>query len=248
VVASVLLGTEPPVMPARALVRAAALFGIHEGTARTAMSRMVAAGELRRRDDGRYELAGHLVQRQARQLAGRSMPGGPWSGAWQMWVVEPGARGSSERAELRRAAAALRLAEWREGVWLRPANLEQRRFAGERDVLRSQAREVSAHPHDDAALAASLWDLDGWSAAARSLRRELAEQSGALAEEGPSALRPGFEVSAAVLRHLTADPLLPRELLPRRWEGDRLRADYDRFDAAYRVVLRGWLTADGTGG
>ena len=31
---------------------------------------------------------------------------------------------------------------------------------------------------------------------------------------GPTALAPGFELSAAVLRHLQADPLLPAELLP----------------------------------
>jgi DNA-binding transcriptional regulator PaaX len=43
-----------------------------------------------------------------------------------------------------------------------------------------------------------------------------------------------------VLRHFVADPLLPRELLPRRWPGDALRGDYDRYDAAYRAVLSHW--------
>ena len=65
VVASVLLGTEPPVMSAGALVQSATLFGLAEGAVRTAMSRMVAKGELSKRSDGRYELAGHLVARQA---------------------------------------------------------------------------------------------------------------------------------------------------------------------------------------
>ena len=36
---------------------------------------------------------------------------------------------------------------------------------------------------------------------------------------GPEALAPGFELSAAVLRHLQADPLLPAELLPARVAG-----------------------------
>jgi len=44
-----------------------------------------------------------------------------------------------------------------------------------------------------------------------------------------------------VLRLFNADPLLPRELLPRRWPGDALRADYDRYDAAYRNVLGDWF-------
>ena len=49
------------------------------------------------------------------------------------------------------------------------------------------------------------------------------------------ALADGFVTSAAVLRHLQADPLLPDELLPARWPGAALRADYDRYDAAYRA-------------
>src|SRR2546423_12027263 len=57
VIASTLLGTEPPRMPARSLVQVAGLFGISEGTARTALSRMVASGELTA-DDGAYELRG----------------------------------------------------------------------------------------------------------------------------------------------------------------------------------------------
>jgi phenylacetic acid degradation operon negative regulatory protein len=48
-------------------------------------------------------------------------------------------------------------------------------------------------------------------------------------------------VSAAVLRHFQADPLLPEELLPREWPGTALRAEYDRFDDAYRAVLRDWF-------
>ena len=37
------------------------------------------------------------------------------------------------------------------------------------------------------------------------------------------------------------DPLLPEELLPPRWPGTALRSEYDRFDAAYRAVLRDWF-------
>ena len=48
-------------------------------------------------------------------------------------------------------------------------------------------------------------------------------------------------LSAAVLRHFNADPLLPRELLDRRWPGDALRADYERYDRAYKDLLAGWL-------
>ena len=47
-----------------------------------------------------------------------------------------------------------------------------------------------------------------------------------------------FVVSAAVLRHFQADPLLPDEVLPPGWPGPALRDDYDRFDRAYRALLR----------
>ena len=43
---SVLLGSHPPELPARAFVSLATLFGIAAGTMRTAISRMLAAGEL----------------------------------------------------------------------------------------------------------------------------------------------------------------------------------------------------------
>jgi phenylacetic acid degradation operon negative regulatory protein len=64
-----------------------------------------------------------------------------------------------------------------------------------------------------------------------------------LSPDTASALAPGFELSASVLRHLQADPLLPEELLPPSWPGGRLRADYDRWDARYRTTLRAWSRA-----
>ena len=51
----------------------------------------------------------------------------------------------------------------------------------------------------------------------------------------------GFVTSAAVLRLLQRDPLLPAELLPPGWPGDDLRRAYDRYDAAYRAVWTGWF-------
>ena len=64
-----------------------------------------------------------------------------------------------------------------------------------------------------------------------------------LTPDRPEALAPGFELSAAVLRHLQADPLLPDELLPERWPGGRLREDYTRWDARYRATLWEWSRA-----
>ena len=66
----------------------------------------------------------------------------------------------------------------------------------------------------------------------------------ALAPDGPDALAPGFELSAAVLRHLQADPLLPAELLPDGLaRAPRCAPTYDDWDARYRATLDAWSRA-----
>ncbi len=62
---------------------------------------------------------------------------------------------------------------------------------------------------------------------------------------GPDDLSPGFALSAAVIRHLLADPLLPEELLGGSWPGAALRDAYERWDGTYRRVLRAWGRAAG---
>jgi phenylacetic acid degradation operon negative regulatory protein len=155
-------------------------------------------------------------------------------------VVTVERRSASVRAAWRAAMGDRRLAELREGVWMRPDNV------GPIDPLPD---ELAAHctwlhaarPDDGRALAGALWDLQGWAARAAQLRRELRPLLRPLDRHDTSALAPGFVTSAAVLRHFQADPLLPTELLPARWPGTALREEYDRFDAAYRAVLREWF-------
>ncbi|GAA3466633.1 PaaX family transcriptional regulator C-terminal domain-containing protein [Nonomuraea roseola] len=221
-VLSALLGSHPPRLPSRALVRVGEVFGIAEGTVRVALSRMVAAGDLVQ-DDGRYELSERLRERQARQDESRSPHTRPWDGTWEIAIVTAERRAPSDRAALRHTMTALRLAELREGTWLRPANLI-RRWP---EIVTAQCTLVDGRPREDPT--ALLWDLDGWAAEAGRLERALGQAEG-LAE--------GFLVSAAVLRHLLADPLLPAELLPEDWPGARLRARYDDFDRDYRRALQ----------
>ena len=236
VIASTLLGTEPPRMPGRALVQVAELFGISEGTARTALSRMVASGELAA-DNGSYELTGpRLLERQVRQSASRLALRHTWHGGWVMAVVIQERREPVARAEVRTALESARLAELREGVWLRPDNLDVAWPA----VVREQCTVLHARDVDPS-LASRLWDLPNWSTVAHELRAAVAELVAPLERGDTAALADGFVVSAAVLRHFQADPLLPDELVPRDWPGPALRADYDRFDDAYRALLREWF-------
>lgn len=220
-VLSALLGSHPPELAARHLVRIGELFGIAEGTVRVALSRMVAAGDLVQAG-GRYTLSERLIERQARQDESRDPHTRPWDGTWEIAVVTAERRAPADRAAFRHAMGALRLAELREGTWMRPANLVR----DWPESVTAQCTLIDGRPHGDPT--PLLWDLDGWAAEARRLERAL-ERADGLAE--------GFLVSAAVLRHLLKDPLLPPALLPGDWPGGELRERYDAFDRRYREVL-----------
>ena len=239
VIASTLLGTEPPRLSASRLVRVGALFGLSDGTVRTALSRMASNGELTKEAGGWYALAGDLAGRQLRQSASRSGVTVEWSGRWRQAVVVGSARSAPERSGLRRAMQQLRLGELREGVWLRPDNLDPQPLSGRPDgggravpLVRRPPRRRRRPGGSAVGPRRLVGDRDGpapadgraWSAVSRTVT--------------PRPWRPGFVLSASVLRHFNADPLLPRELSGRRWPGARLRSDYDRYDLAYRRLLR----------
>ncbi|RFU43383.1 PaaX domain-containing protein, C- domain protein [Actinomadura logoneensis] len=225
VVLSTLLGVHPPRLPARYLVRVGERFGIAEGTVRVALSRMVASGDLVQ-EDGAYALTDRLLSRQRRQDESREPRTRPWDGTWEIAVVTAERRPAAARAALRQAMSELRLAEIREGTWLRPANLTRPRPA----IVEDQCVFLTGRPEQPPAdLAAALWDLPAWAGTARDLLDAL-DASGTFAEQ--------FTLSAAVLRHLLNDPLLPDDLLPPAWPGPALRAQYRSFAAAFeRLIL-----------
>jgi len=244
VVASTLLGVHPPRLPIRALVGSAALFGIADGTVRVAVSRMVQAGELEPDGDG-YRLSGALLARQARQDRSRAGQTRRWRGTWRTAVVVADARSSSQRADLRAAMASLRLAELREGVWLRPDNIPTDAADPAQDVVDQQCRWLTSRVADPVALAADLWDLDSWSRRARSLCTALDELLPRLEAGDTAVLADGFVLAADVLRHFQSDPLLPDDLLPSPWPGGELRFRYDRYAAAFTTTIRRWNQSQG---
>jgi phenylacetic acid degradation operon negative regulatory protein len=235
VLASALLGMDPPELPVAQLVRLTGLFGITANRARVALSRMVAAGEATTDGSGRYRLAGHLIDRQARQSASRSGRAGSYSGQWWLAVVTTTGSTAEVRVARRRALAYARLVELREGVWMRPDNLAVRLP----EALAPDVELMTARPPAPQELLDRMWDLPAWSDRAHHLLEALA----ALTPDTPEVLAPGFELSASVLRHLQADPLLPEALLPARWPGRQLRLDYDEWDGRYRATLREWSRA-----
>ena len=242
VVASVLLGSHPPELPVAALVQLCSRFGIAEGTTRVALSRMVAAGELATVPGERgapggtagYRLVGEaLLSRQRAQDEARHPPQEPWDGNWRLAVVVSGSRSAGERAELRRAFADARFAEWREGVWLRPANLSE---PVDRRLTAGPVRWLTARPDDDpVALAGELWDLTGWAEHGRRLLAVAGDRPPEITGEEAADV---FAEAAAVLRHLRTDPLLPSPLLPPDWPADGLRASYSNHLEAIQGLVR----------
>lgn len=234
VLLSTLLGADAKFLTARRLVATAGLFGIGEGAARVALSRMVVAGELMA-DDGRYALGERLRMRQRHQRADRRVPTARWRGGWHLAVVVSGARAPGARVALRRALERGHLAAWREGVWIRPDNLPRPELpADAAESVQWAGARVEAEPR---ALVASLWDLPAWATTATALTARLDSTAGSIAADDDAVLAPGFVLSAAVLRHLARDPLLPPSLLPPEWPGERLRATYDDWDRDYQRLL-----------
>lgn len=239
VIASTLLGVDPPRLPALALVRSGELFGLSEGATRTALSRMAAAGEVAS-DGGGYALTGDLLDRHRRQQAARAPRDRPWDGSWEVAVVTIERREAAERAALRQAASRLKLAEVREGCWARPDNLPADRDPAARRVVDAQCTTLRGARPDDAGALLAAFDLGSWSATARSLLAEMRRAQPALDARDVDALGTTFVVDAAVVRHLVADPVLPEALRPAGWPGEELREAFARFDAGYKQTWREW--------
>ncbi len=222
-VLSTLLGSPGGSATPAELVALAGELGITENALRASLSRMSSGGEVTRTDDG-YRLNERLAERQRRQEAATRAPTTRWDGTWLVAVVTVAGRDPAARSELRARLRAARLAELREGVWLRPANLPC---------------DLSAHPEvttwrdarpdaGAAGLVAELWDLPGWVTRARLLLAAAREH------DLPERAGERFTVMAAIVRHLLDDPALPVELLPADYPGEQLRDAY----ASYRELLK----------
>jgi phenylacetic acid degradation operon negative regulatory protein len=215
VVLSVLLGAHPAWASASELIRLTADFGIKEPTLRVALTRMVSAGDLVRSADG-YRLSDRLLGRQRRQDDAMRPRVRAWRGHWHVLIVTSVGTDARTRAALRTTMHHKRFSELREGVWMRPDNLD---VDLEPDVA-ARVRILKARDDAPVQLAGQLWDLPAWASTGHRLLDEM-NAAGDI---------PGrFVVAAAVVRHLLTDPMLPAELLPADWPGARLRVAYHDF-------------------
>jgi phenylacetic acid degradation operon negative regulatory protein len=232
VLATALLGADQPHLTVGELVAIASLFGISDGAARTCLWRMVSTGELAS-DDGTYALAGGLLERRQRvdeasRIDDQAAP--PWDGTWELAVVSLERRSAADRLALRKAATALHLAELREGVWIRPDNLDRDRVPTLRAVLDRQCVHFHNAATDiPAETVRTLFSLDDWATDAQTLTLAIRDEVEDLAYQ--------FGLSVAVVRHLQLDPLLPAELIPQEWPGQDLRSAYRHLNEKFKQRL-----------
>src|SRR3954470_6446176 len=221
-IASLLLRSEPPRMPGARLVQWCGLFGVNEGTARVALSRMVDRGELRTAG-GTYELAGRVGARRSAQDWSLNPKTFSWRGQWAIAVVGDASRSAGDRAALRDAMRRARFAELREGVWTRPDNLPPESAAQQTwSVIDAQCARWRGRPDDDPVpLVSTLFATTPWTRRAASLTKRLRVAARGVGRGGDRALADAFVAGAAGLAHIRSDPLLPPALAAAAGAGGR---------------------------
>jgi phenylacetic acid degradation operon negative regulatory protein len=236
-VLSALLGTRPPALPVRALVQLGSLFGVPEGSMRSALSRMVAAGDLTG-DGGWYSLGDRLARRQAQQDAAQRRLSDPWDASWWLAIVDGEPRPVGVRRAFRADMRQHRLAELRPSLWLRPANVAGPEPSEGVLVVRGEIAR-----RDPVALAAQLWDLPAIESQARRLVQLLGEANAWLEPGDPGALVDSFLLSVAVVRFLRTEPQLPPPLVGEDPAPDRLRDAYQAFERAHQSAMAAFLSS-----
>ena len=222
---------DPPELPVAQLVRLTGLFGISENRARVALSRMVASGEATSDGSGRYRLAGHLAARQSRQSASRAGATTPYDGDWWLAVVTTTGSAAEVRGARRRALAYGRLAELREGVWMRPANLAvhvARALDGDVELM-------TARPGDAPGLGPSVVGPVGVVGSGDACCRSASMHSPPTA---PRRWRLGSSSRPRCSGTCRRTRCCHRRCCPRTGPARALRAAYDGWDARYRATLQ----------
>jgi phenylacetic acid degradation operon negative regulatory protein len=208
IVLSVLLGSHPPQMSVGRLLEFTSLFDLADGTVRTALSRMVAAGDLVN-NEGMYRLAGRLIERQAQQDAGRHHPPTNWDGTWWTVSVLANRRTMAERRNFRVRAAGSRLGELRPDLWLRPANID---VPGDLpDALVTRGSIITGN---ERRLVRQLWDLTALQTQSATHQRALDDAAFRLRASDDRSLADAFAALAGAQRFLRVEPQLPTEIDP----------------------------------
>ncbi|MBM4244068.1 MAG: PaaX family transcriptional regulator [Deltaproteobacteria bacterium] len=236
-------------LPVRALVAAAALFGISENSLRVALARLRASGMVGSDHPGLYRLGARAeaVNRLATSWRSIDRTLRTWSGRWIAVVGGEGARGTQRSG---RALAFLGFRNLRPDLALRPDNL-----AGGIAATTQRLAELGLDPSADvfglhdlapatARRATRLWDTGAIRQGYHRTVAELERSERALAAlPREQAMAESFLVGGRAIRQLVLDPRLPDTLVPaaeRRALVDTLlrydRAGRDRWASFLREM------------
>lgn len=239
------IGPETEVSVQR-LAAALADFGVNERLVRTSLTRLVNDGLLVVRASGRrssYRIAPTAIDlfAAADERIYRGRPE-PWDGRWTVVVLDGAESTADRRAALRNELAAAGLGAVAPNVLasptVPPASAAEvvRRVGGFAHVLVLRASVVPGHGlADPAALARRCVDLDGLEQRydALAARFRAFDEATLASLDGGRAAKLRLLVVSTFRRVVLADPMLPAELVPDDWAGDRARAEASRV---YRAV------------
>lgn len=207
-------------LPVRALVAAAALFGISENSLRVALARLRSGGMVASDEPGLYRLgaSAEAVNRLATSWRSLDRTLRPWSGAWIAVAGGDGPRGSDRST---RALAFLGFRDLRRDLAVRPDNLAGG-VAGVRDRLGELGLDASAEVFGmrelapaTARRAAELWDTAAIRHGYRRTVADLERSERALADlPREQAMAESFLLGGRAIRQLVLDPRLPDALVP----------------------------------
>jgi len=207
-------------LPVRALVAAAALFGISENSLRVALARLRASGMVSSDQPGLYRLGARAeaVNRLATSWRSIDRTLRTWSGGWIAVVGGEGARGTQRSG---RALAFLGFRNLRQDLALRPDNL-----AGGISAAIQRLAELGLDPSADvfglhdlapatARRATRLWDTGSIRQGYQRTVAELERSERALAAlPRERAMAESFLLGGRAIRQLVLDPRLPDTFVP----------------------------------
>jgi phenylacetic acid degradation operon negative regulatory protein len=224
--------------PVASLVQLMAALDIAGPAVRTAVSRMVTQGWLTpvRLPAGPGYQVTDRAERRLRDAASRIYRSSTtsWDGRWHLVVVEH-VRQRSRRDRVRTGLTYLGYAPLRDDTWMSPHHSAEIDGLLEADGVHARQFEAEYNA-DDAALAASTWDIDGLAAAYTAW---LDETRPVVARSAAGLSDREAYVTRTLLVHewrkfLFRDPGLPRQVLPQPWPGDTAAAFFD--DEASRLL------------
>jgi phenylacetic acid degradation operon negative regulatory protein len=129
-----------------------------------------------------------------------------------------------------------RFGELRPDIWTRPGNLGPPPVEPNWIVTTGTLNGIEPER-----LVQRLWDLDALADEAHRLLAEMAARRERSDWDDHASIPDLFTTSAAAVRYLRSEPLLPSELTPPDWPVDEVRTTYDRFEADHQRLLQRFL-------